>query len=56
MVNRLLQLRVNIYVVCNSMINRANSSLVNLTDGQWELLKDVDKILKPLMLADILFK
>ena len=56
MVNRLLQLRVNIYVVCNSMINRANSSLVNLTDVQWELLKDIDKILKPFMLAQELLE
>ena len=56
MVNRLLELRVNIYVVCNSMVNRTNRSLVNLIDAQWALLEDVGKIPKPFMLAQELLE
>ncbi len=56
MVNRLLELRVNIYVVGNSMVNRTNRNLANLTDAQWALLEDVDKILKPFMLPQELLE
>ena len=54
MVQRLLHLRVHIFIVCN--LNRTNRSLVDLTNGQWELLEDIDKILKPFMLAQELLE
>ena len=43
-------------IVCNSAVNQNKSNLVNLTDTQWALLKDVDTILKPFMLAQELLE
>ena len=56
MVERLLHLRLHIFVVCHMPTNLTNRSLVNLTDEQWALLKDIVKILKPFMLAQELLE
>jgi hypothetical protein len=56
MVQRLLHLRAHIWLVCNLPLNRTNRSLVNLTESQWALLGDIDKILKPFMLAQELLE
>jgi hypothetical protein len=54
MVQRLLHLRVHINYICQ--LNRTNRSLVDLTVEQWALLEDIDKILKPFMLAQELLE
>ena len=56
MVQRLLHLRANIWLVCNLPLNRLNRSLVDLTPKQWALMEDIDKILKPFMLAQELLE
>ena len=53
MIERLLHLRFHIGVVCNS---DPDSVLVNLTEEQWALLKDIVKILEPFMLAQQLME
>jgi len=53
MIARLLHLRLHIGVVCNS---DPDSVLVNLTEEQWALLKDIVKILEPFMLAQELME